>query len=216
MMTDVRVTLFGDSMVAGVADPAGLGWVGHLVAAAFAMQLSVTAYNLGVRRDTSADVLARWQTELEPRLSAEADCRVVFSFGANDTTYQDGRPRVDAAASVENLELALAGARRRSLPVLVVGPPPINDDAQQERISELSSAFREVAARRDIPYVDIADALRSSREWRRELDDGDGAHPGRSGYALIAGLVVRPWLDWLSTAPAEIGSPQRAAGDAGG
>ena len=71
-MTDLRVVFVGDSFVAGVGDPEGRGWVGRVVAAAHAAGLPLTAYNLGVRRETSADVLAR---ELEfgvgrlPRIS---------------------------------------------------------------------------------------------------------------------------------------------------
>ena len=197
-MPDVRVSFFGDSLVAGVGDPTGAGWVGRLVAGAFVAGTPVTAYNLGIRRETSSDVLARWEAELAPRRADEADCRVVFSFGANDATREEGRLRSDPADSVENLERALAGARDRGLPALVVGPPPVDDAAQQERIRALSIAFAGVAAGRDAPYVPIADALRASPAYRCELERGDGAHPGAGGYALIAELVMPAWLDWLA------------------
>ena len=200
---DVRVLFFGDSLVAGVGDRAGTGWVGRLVAGAFDRALPVTAYNLGIRRETSADVLARWPVELAPRLTDVADCRVVFSFGANDTTWDGGRARVDPAASVAHLEAVLAEARRRSLPVLVVGPPPIDDDAQQQRIVALSAAFGEASHRHDMPYVGLADILHPSTTWQRELTGGDGAHPGAAGYALIAGIVMPAWLEWLATADAD-------------
>ena len=123
---------------------------------------------------------------------------MVFSFGANDTTLEDGRLRSDPADSVESLERVLAGARDCGLPVLVVGPSPVNDAAQQERISALSTAFAATAARREVPYVHIAGALRASPGYRRELERGDGAHPGAEGYALIAELVMPAWLDWLA------------------
>ena len=195
---DVRVSFFGDSLVAGVGDPAGAGWVGRLVAGAFAAGMPVTPYNLGVRRETSSDVLARWVSELAPRRAEHADCRVVFSFGANDTTWEDGRPRCPPAASVDNLERALAGARERRLPTFVVGPPPVNDDAQRQRIRALSAAFAGAAARRQVPYVDIADRLCASPRYRHELEAGDRAHPGAAGHAQIAELVMPAWLDWLA------------------
>ena len=194
---DVRVLFFGDSLVAGVGDRAGTGWVGRLVAGAFDHAMPVTAYNLGIRRETSADVLARWPVELAPRLTEGADCRVVFSFGANDTAWEGRRARVDAAMSVANLDSVLASARRRTLPALVVGPPPINDDAQQARIAALSSAFRDVARRHDVPYAELADELRASATWKRELGCGDGAHPGAAGYAVMAELIMPSWLEWL-------------------
>ena len=199
-MRDIRVCFFGDSLVAGVGDPTATGWVGRLVAGAFAAGTPVTAYNLGVRRETSADIRARWEAELAPRLTEHAECRVVFSFGANDATHVDSRPRVERAASVAHLERILAVAAKRSLSVLLVGPAPVGDDAQQERISALSLAFDAVAGRRDVPYVGIADTLRASPEYRREIEAGDGAHPGTAGYAQIAELAMQPWRHWLGRA----------------
>jgi acyl-CoA thioesterase I len=192
------VIFFGDSFVAGVGDDTGLGWVGRVVAGAFAAGVPLTAYNLGVRRETSADVLERWEAEARPRVSRDADCRVVFSFGANDATVENGSPRVSAADSVAGLSQAIAGAAQLALPVLVVGPPSANDDEQQNRIIRLSGSFAEVAEDRGVPYVDVAGPLRASPTWSREAEAGDGAHPGREGYALLADLVMEPWLEWLS------------------
>jgi acyl-CoA thioesterase-1 len=197
-MRDVRVMFFGDSFVAGVGDDSGLGWVGRVVAGARSAGVPLTAYNLGVRRETSAAVLERWEAEARPRVSREADCRVVFSFGANDATVENGRPRVSAAESIAGLSQAIAGAARLALPVLVVGPPPANDDEQQNRIVQLSASFAEVAEERRVPYVEVAGPLLASSTWSREAEAGDGAHPGRDGYALLSELVMEPWLEWLS------------------
>jgi hypothetical protein len=80
----VSICFFGDSMVNGTGDDACLGWVGRICAAARRSGRDLTCYNLGVRRDTTADVLARWQREAEAWLPSEHDGRLVFSFGAND------------------------------------------------------------------------------------------------------------------------------------
>ena len=55
----MRILAFGDSFVAGVGDPAHQGWLGR----ALAGRPEVTVYNLGVRGDTSADILRRWAAE---------------------------------------------------------------------------------------------------------------------------------------------------------
>ncbi|MGA7119410.1 MAG: GDSL-type esterase/lipase family protein [Polyangiaceae bacterium] len=98
----VRICFFGDSFVNGTGDDDGLGWVGRVVARARQGGRDVTAYNLGIRRDTSADVAARWMREARPRLPHEHDGRLVFSFGANDCTAnrEDGSPRAELAASM--------------------------------------------------------------------------------------------------------------------
>jgi acyl-CoA thioesterase-1 len=55
----MRICFFGDSFVNGTGDDDALGWVGRAVASARHAGRDVTAYNLGVRGDTSADVAAR-------------------------------------------------------------------------------------------------------------------------------------------------------------
>jgi acyl-CoA thioesterase I len=200
-MHDVRVIFVGDSFVAGVGDPTAHGWVGRVVAGAFAAGIPLTAYNLGVRRDTSTDVLERWQAETRPRISREADCRVVFSFGANDATVENGTQRVPPTDSVANLSRAITGAVSLGLPVLIVGPPPANDREQQHRISELSASFAKVASDHAVPYIDIVGPLRDSSAWTTEVQAGDGAHPASGGYSVLAQLIMEPWLGWLSTNP---------------
>ncbi len=106
MSGNLRVACFGDSFVAGVGDPLGQGWVGRVVAAAFAAGQPLTAYNLGVRRETSVDVATRWQREAQPRLPAGVERRVVVCVGANDTTVEDGVQRVASAQSCAALDAA--------------------------------------------------------------------------------------------------------------
>jgi acyl-CoA thioesterase I len=200
-MRDIRVIFVGDSIVAGVGDPAGHGWVGRVVAGAFAGGIPLTAYNLGVRRDTSTDVLKRWQAEARARMTADADCRVVFSFGANDATFENGTQRVPATESVANLAKAIADAAQLKLPVFIVGPAPVNDRDQQDRISQLSASYAKLAEDHGVPYVDIIGSLREHRTWMSEVQAGDGAHPASGGYSLLAGLVMDPWLSWLTENP---------------
>ncbi|MGK8554371.1 GDSL-type esterase/lipase family protein [Nocardia gipuzkoensis] len=97
MSRDLWVCFVGDSFVAGVGDERCLGWAGRLGAAAHAEGVPLTAYNLGVRRQTSAEILDRWLIECSPRLPEGVDARVVLSFGVNDamceTAVHECRPR---------------------------------------------------------------------------------------------------------------------------
>lgn len=201
-MRDVRVLFFGDSLVAGVGDPDGQGWVGRVVAAGYAAGQPVTAYNLGVRRDTSTDVLARWEGEMSARRAPAAETLVVFSFGANDATIESGRLRVPPDTTVANLRRALESAASIGLPTFVVGAPPVNDDAQRRRILELTAPMREVAASLGVPFADVAAAVDRHQPWHDEASQDDGAHPGRSGYSYLASLIADPWLTWIKNARA--------------
>lgn len=138
-MIDRRVLFFGDSLVAGVGDPEGRGWVGRVVTASFGAEVPLTAYNLGVRRQTSVEVAARWQAEAAPRLSPAADCSVVFSFGANDTTIENGCLRVEPEDSLAALVAVIDRATDANLPALIVGPAPVDDEPQTNRISDRKS-----------------------------------------------------------------------------
>ena len=193
---DLRVCFLGDSLVAGVGDPDHRGWVGRLCARSAAAGLPLTAYNLGVRRETSVDVVGRWSAECRPRLSAGDDRRIVVSFGVNDTTLQNGSPRVPADASVAALTALLCGAADAGWPVLVVGPPPIADDDQNSRIAELDARFRDVCTEQAVPYAGPLTSLAGSSTWCREVAAGDGAHPGAAGYQLYADLVWPRWAAW--------------------
>ena len=189
---------FGDSHTAGAGDEEGLGWTGRAVAAAWAEGIPVTAYNLGVRGETSADVAARWRAEARPRLPDEGDPRVVLAFGANDVTVRDGAPRCSQERSLLALEEVLLGAQGLGLRRFVVGPAAVDDEAENDRIAELSYAYRTLCARHRVPFVPLLEGLRHSEVWRREIAARDGAHPGAAGYAELARLVLAGgWLDWL-------------------
>jgi len=81
---DLALVFIGASLVAGVGDPKGQGWVSRVVGRTHHPELELSAYNLGVRGDTSADVLARWRTECPPRWSGRTEKRLVLSVGTAD------------------------------------------------------------------------------------------------------------------------------------
>jgi lysophospholipase L1-like esterase len=195
---DRRVLFFGDSIVAGAGDPHGRGWVGRVVEAAWTAGVPLTGYALGVRRETSVQVAARWLVEARPRLLAGADCRVVFAFGVNDATVEDGAPRVDPTDSAATLERVLGEAAQLGLPAFVVGPGPVCDPEHTARIAALSARFEAICAQRDVPFVAVVEALGVSPAWLDEAARGDGAHPAAGGYDALARLVVAGgWPDWL-------------------
>jgi lysophospholipase L1-like esterase len=211
MTTDRRILFFGDSFVAGVGDPAGLGWVGRVVAAAHAAGRPLTAYNLGVRRDTSADVIRRLRAEAQARIgAADASYGVVVGLGTNDTTEEHGRVRVEPGVAVDNLGRVVETARELGLDVFVVGPPPAGEPVQDERVCALSRRFARLAADRGVPFVETATALRASPAWTQEAAAGDGSHPAAGGYAALAGLVLAAgflaWTDRIGVETDRLGS----------
>lgn len=182
--------------MAGVGDPEALGWSGRLTAHAGTAGLALTAYNLGIRGNTSGDIAGRWLPECEARLPSGSECRVVFSFGVNDTVLLDGAPRVATPAATANLAALLAAARARGWPVLMVGPPPVDDVVHNRRIAELDSGFAGVCAEFGVPYAGSFGLLAEESVWADEVRAGDGAHPGAAGYAVFARQLLPAWRRW--------------------
>lgn len=204
-MRDVRIGAIGDSFVAGVGDPEHLGWIGRLAAGSHRDGLPLTLYNLGVRRDTTRDVLSRWRRELPPRLRVPGgepvEARVVVGVGVNDTSAMPGTrgpsSRVGQAASAAHLDMLLGELSDLGWPVLVAGPPPVADPEQNIRTRVLDERFADVCAGVGVPYASVLDVLSQDPVWISEVAAGDGAHPAAGGYARLAELVAPAWRDWL-------------------
>lgn len=124
-MTTLRIAFLGDSMTNGTGDPEMLGWVGRLCAAATARGHDVTAYNCGIRRNTSADIAARWHAEATARLPADHPRALVFSFGVNDCVEENGATRVPPDATLAHAASILTAAKTFA-PTIFIGPPPID------------------------------------------------------------------------------------------
>ncbi|MCF2527637.1 DUF459 domain-containing protein [Yinghuangia soli] len=200
---DLRICFLGDSYTQGVGDREGRGWVGRLAEKAWDRGRPVTGYGLGVRRQTSSDILGRWSAEAAPRLAEGEAHGVVVAFGLNDTAHVDGRPRVPQDETVRNLETLLAEAAGRGWPVLVIGIPPMPAPRRPDGTAyatALEAAFAKTCAAHGVPFVPVYDRLVDRPEWWASIEAfGDGAHPDEAGYRMLADIVADggwwPWLD---------------------
>ena len=180
----MRLCFFGGSFVAGAGDDAALGWPGRLTAHAQLAGVDVTAYNLGVRRDTSSDIAARWGAEAVARLPAHFERRLAFSFGANDCVLDaHGASRVAHEQALANAESILSQARGVA-PTMMMRPPPSPTIPPPARGSmRLSEDLEGTCAGLGVPYLPIFGHLMNCEIWVEEARRGDGAHPNSGGYA---------------------------------
>ncbi len=194
VMTGLRICVVGDDLVAGVGDPRALGWVGRVAARTSRDAGPVTTFALGVPGESSAGLLARWREETSRRFGDDpTSSRLVLGLGVHDLEGGISLPRTRL-----NLANVLDEAQARSLPALVVGPPPTLDPTLNTRIAELSAAFSDVCQRRRVVYVDTFTPLAGHEDWVADLGAGDGLHPGQVGYGLMAWLVLHGgWHTWL-------------------
>ena len=195
---DIRICFVGDSFVNGTGDETALGWAGRLCAAASATGVPLTYYNLGVRRDTSQDILLRWKQECTRRLPDFCDGRLVMSCGVNDTMVENGVQRIAHDASLQNMREILCGAAK--YPTLMVEPPPVAEAAHNSRISKLSAAYQHETNKLGIPFVDLFSPLIHDDNYQRDIASGDGAHPPTAGYAKMAGIIGASKAWWFCAA----------------
>lgn len=194
-MRDIRICYVGDSFVNGTGDPTKLGWTGRLSASSQNNNLDITHYNLGIRRETSEDILKRWELECQFRLPKALENKVVFSFGVNDTVIENGQRRVSLENSIENAKTILLNASRK-YDVIMIGMPPISDVKQNESIKELDGKYHELCNELNIPYLSIFNRLVHDKIWKDEVALNDGAHPRDKGYEILANFI-KNWSSWV-------------------
>lgn len=200
-MTDaraMRICFLGDSFVSGAYDSECLGWTGRVCAAARARGHDVSPYNLGIRGESSAQLAARWHNEASLRHTAIQEVRLVFEFGMNDVREINGKRQLDESQSLAAARSLLAKASQWK-PTLMVGPPPVNDEPRNARVTSVSAKFAELCRELDLPYFDSCTALRDTGVWLRDIKEVDGTHPSAIGYAEWARLIGdwSAWRDWL-------------------
>lgn len=193
------VAFFGDSHTAGVGDSTGLGWVGRVMQASREAGFSLDHHNFGVRGERSVEVLDRWQRQaFQPNEGAAASA-AVFAVGANDASDEFALAISDKT-SCAALTATLDGAICAGLAVFCVGPAPVGDSSQIDRILHLSARFATLCLSRGVPYAPLAPPLQSSQIWIEQIARCDGAHPDAAGYQLMAEIILtQGWLDWLRT-----------------
>ena len=204
-MTKLRVCFVGDSITNGTGDTGFLGWPGRLCAAEVAAGHDLTDYNLGIRGDTSAEIGPRWRTECEARLPASLNGAVVFNFGLNDATEQDGEIRVPMGQSIKNVRTMITDAKAL-YPTIWVGPTPVDEtrqpmitdtgdsrDKRNRRTADYILGFKALAYELEIPYLDMMSKLINEADWPGLL--ADGLHPNPDGHQKMAGLVGG-WDGW--------------------
>jgi lysophospholipase L1-like esterase len=195
-MENIRICFVGDSFVNGTGDPTSLGWAGRVCVAAQQQGHEITYYNLGIRGQTSRQIAQRWQAEVTARLPKGVDGRIVFSFGANDITLEEGEVRVPFAESLQNTQQILTIAQQ-TFPTIMVGPPPLLEDDLNQRIASLSQQLAVVCEAIEVPYLEVFTSLQELQIWKEEVAANDGAHPRTAGYDKLAQLV-EGWSAWKS------------------
>ncbi|MEK7622958.1 MAG: GDSL-type esterase/lipase family protein [Patescibacteria group bacterium] len=144
----------------------------------------------GISGDTSDGTLARFETELKPRLSLTESNIVVIATGINDSAI------IPAEKYQTNLIQLVNIARKYTQEIIFIGPTPI-DEAKVEvpwvpgkfltsqSVQQFNQIMSKVAKTNNLKYVNLFNDL--PPEYIKTLDDG--VHPNRDGHLMIFNLV---------------------------
>lgn len=171
----------------------------------------ITAYNLGVRANSTREIARRWRAECEARLPPNANARLVFMFGGNDAKETVGRGVEVPIEDAVDLARAFMSEAAAWLPTLWIGLIPMNEDRpypqllsggpqyrfSNSRQSQYNAAYRDVAADLNIPFLDTHSALLQDPRWMELTQRGDGSNPAGEGYAYVA-RIISNWDAWRS------------------
>ena len=179
----------GESVTLGVSDAPAGGWVARLAGKAAGKGLNVppdTFYNLGVRKNSSRSILARWEAEYQARAMEGCPSVLAFCFGTVDMVAPHATPNVPVGESAANAREILLKAKEYGT-VLMLSAPPVKDEEHNQRLEALCTAYAAICRSIDVPFVDIFQPLMEAGY----IDDlADGIHPGPQGNELIASTLA--------------------------
>ncbi|KAM0705921.1 hypothetical protein Q7P35_007281 [Cladosporium inversicolor] len=198
-IANIRVCFLGDSFTAGAGDDTLLGFPGRLCSDLRTNHgLDITCYNLGIRRDTSTDILNRWEREVNARLKRSEpnsyEGRLVFSFGTNDNVFENGERRVSMPNTLANAKSILVRAKQL-WPTAMLGPPWTSVEDVDEGNVALSRKLEDLCKEIDVPFLSLYEKMEGNEIWAKEAKAGDGIHPNAGGYWLIS-KAVSEWDAW--------------------
>ena len=173
---DLRILLYGDSLLAGLGLSAEDSLMGQLQAAMDAERIQATLVNASVSGDTTADGLAR----LDWTLGDSPDA-VILGLGANDMLQ--GLSATDARA---NLDAIMARLDQLGVPVLLLGMKA-NRGLGSDYVDEFDAIYPDLAQEHGtLLYPFFLDGVALDPD----LNQPDLRHPNAEGVAVIvAGMM---------------------------
>lgn len=181
----MTIAIWGDSITFGKGDPEGLGWVGRLTNA-YPAGSEVRVHNLGVRGDTTVDLLKRLPEEaarIKPDMA-------ILAIGINDTRYKESpeAPEVGIEIFKANIVTLIEEIQKVTPRIFIIGLTKV-DDARPASdsgsrytnalIDTYDQALMDIAREERVGYMHIYNSLDPATEL------ADGLHPNAAGYQKL-------------------------------
>lgn len=194
---NAKIVFAGDSVTddgrkypVGEGDGLGNGYV-SLIDTFLAVdypELNLHLVNMGIGGNTSRDLLARWETDIN---ALNPDYAVVL-IGINDVWRQFDSPAIPKRAVLpdeyeKNLNKICDIANANLIFMTPYYLETNVNDAMRIRCDEYASICKKVASARNIPVIDLQSEFENLLKYRYPAYiTWDRVHPGRIGSMIIA------------------------------
>ncbi|OGY18215.1 MAG: hypothetical protein A2900_05025 [Candidatus Chisholmbacteria bacterium RIFCSPLOWO2_01_FULL_50_28] len=194
----MNICVFGDSITWGAFLPFRGAWANLLRNYLETINPFIALYDLGVDKDTSEEVLKRFEPEAESR---KPDL-IIFAVGINDSAYRKTKdnPVVPLSQFENNINKLIETAKKMTESIFFVGlvkgddsktlPLPRSTTGKcygKDNVRKYNTILQKVCTKHRITYLDIFQLL-------TDEDFDDGLHPNLGGHQKIFEAVRRSLL----------------------
>ncbi|MDE7012343.1 MAG: SGNH/GDSL hydrolase family protein [Mailhella sp.] len=144
-------------------------------------------YNLGVCKNSSKEILARFDNEFSVRNLAGSTPVFFLMCGVVDTMKFTENPYLSLEESKENYTKLIQSAKSKGR-VIAVSPSPVANAEQNERLNRLISIQEKICSENSVYYINMFQELLDN-DFVGDLKDG--VHPSEQGNKLIAGIIAK-------------------------
>lgn len=148
-------------------------------------------YNRGISGNTTADMLARFNYDLE-QLAPKV---MVFCGGTNDIAQNDG-VFVSNEEILENIKTMVTRAEAVGTSVILCSLLPANKyywssaiENPSQEIKKVNEMIKAYAAEKGIPFVDYWTPLHDEADGMPEKYSSDGVHPNKDCYLVMQDII---------------------------
>lgn len=148
-------------------------------------------YNRGISGNTTADMLARFNYDLE-QLAPKV---MVFCGGTNDIAQNDG-VFVSNEEILQNINTMVTRAEAVGTSVILCSLLPANKyywssaiENPSQEIKKVNELIKAYAAEKGIPYVDYWTPLHDETDGLPEKYTSDGVHPNKDCYLIMQDII---------------------------
>ncbi|GHU08686.1 arylesterase [Alphaproteobacteria bacterium] len=157
-------------------------------------------FNLGISGNDAIKILKRLDVELQARAKNRDDL-VLFFFGTNDSSHQQGKFIETPAEFKQNIEKIVETTQKYTDNIIfgnilpcddkIVQPVAWNDTVfyYNSRIIEFNSVIQEFCADNDIKMIDVYTPFAAESQKQNLLEDG--LHPNDVGHKLVFEIIMK-------------------------